>query len=145
MKMSRFDYLRWIPVHYLLLIQILMVSPSKADEFTTASHATSKIAENAKFEIVGSQLTVRDTFRLDRICGKVDQLVETKSGGLTWETMPVEKIPSCNFDGKAHFELYLSSITTKNSFLMNTDTGTTWMLQKFKSDDGNEILGWLLF
>jgi hypothetical protein len=125
---------------FALFLQILGTQNAIADDFVSP-HARSTIAENARYEIIGSQLVVRDTFRLDRVCGKVDQLVKTKSGDLTWEAMPVEKLPSCVNDGKPHFHIYLSSITAKNSLLINTDNGSTWVLMKVKTDS-EETLEW---
>lgn len=101
-----------------------------ADDFVSPPHAISAIGENARFEILGSQIVVRDTFRLDRVCGNVDQLVKTGSERFAWETMPIERKPNCANDNKPHYQLYLSSITVKNSFLINTDNGTTWALVK---------------
>ena len=132
--LSRFKYL-------LVFLLFCAGGGAVADDFVSPPHAISAIGENARFEILGSQIVVRDTFRLDRVCGNVDQLVKTKAGDFTWEDMPVERRPSCTNDSKPHYQLYLSSITVKNSFLMNTDNGITWALEKNATDD---TVGWFL-
>jgi hypothetical protein len=122
---------------------MLMDSAARAQTDFTPPHTTSTISATARYEIVQSHLAAKWTFRLDRICGTVYQLVSNKNNGLLWEQMRVEARPKCLTDGRAHFQLFSSSLAARHTFLMNTDSGTTWVLNapKDKPDD----LSWSLF
>jgi hypothetical protein len=112
------------------LIVICILSPAFAEgqELLTSPHTSSTISPADRFQIIQSQLVSRWTFRLDRVCGNVSQLVGTKDGGTAWEPMPIELLPECQLDGKTRYQLFLSSLAAKYSFLMNTNSGMSWVL-----------------
>jgi len=65
-----------------------------AQEMPISPHSSSTLAPNARYEIVQSHLAAKWTFRLDRVCGFVSQLVKTRDGGAAWEAMPIQKLPN---------------------------------------------------
>lgn len=106
---------------------------------------------NARFEIVQSELTAKWTFRLDRFTGHVAQLVAVNTdakegesvrpnGSVTWEDMSVIGIGLAEKPTRAHFQIFTSGIAAIHTFLIDTDTGKTWVLVKgqMKRDDGTE-------
>ncbi len=95
---------------------------------------------NARFEILQSELAAKWTFRLDRFTGHVAQLVKTKDDDSTWEDMQVIGLPPVNQPGRARFQLFTSGLAARYTFLIDTDTGKSWVVvtAKSKSADGSE-------
>jgi hypothetical protein len=93
---------------------------------------------------VQSHLAAKWTFRLDRACGFVSQLVNTRAGGTAWEAMPIQKLPNYADDTARRYQLFSSSLAARDTFLMNTDTGTTWVLTTDNKGE-NETMLWELF
>lgn len=111
----------------------------------TNIHASTTIGNQSRFEIVQSPLAARWTFRLDRVCGHVGQLVSTKNGGVTWENMLIMALPNCQQDGKIRYQIFSSGIAARYTFLMNTETGKTWQIRSAKDPNGTEVSTWFLF
>jgi hypothetical protein len=129
-----------------LLVGVYTLSPQvvRAQETPIAPHSSSTISPTDRFEIVQSHLAAKWTFRLDKMCGFVSQLVKTMDDGAAWESMSIEKLPTCQRDGKTHYQLLSSSLAARHTFLMNTDTGTSWVLVVRKNKEGAESV-WALF
>jgi hypothetical protein len=92
------------------------------------AHQFSSPPANARFEVVGSPIAAKWTFRLDRATGHVAQLVSTPSGGTTWEEMLVLKLPTVPQPGKPRFQIFSSGLAAKWTFLIDTATGNTWQM-----------------
>jgi hypothetical protein len=107
--------------------------PSNIHQQTTAP-------ANARFEIVQSELAVKWTFRLDRFAGRVAQLVKTKEDDVAWERMEVVGLPAIPTPTRARFQLFTSGLAARNTFLIDTDTGKSWVMvsAKRKNPDGTE-------
>lgn len=105
-------------------------------------HTSTTLANQARYEIVQSTLAARFTFKVDKVCGNIFQLVLNKNDDPIWEQMSVIKLPSCNNDGKVRYQLFLSGIAARHTFLMNTDTGKTWQVRSFTNQSGNEATSW---
>jgi hypothetical protein len=132
-------------VHLLTALAGLLPFSARAQDLPIASHTSSTISDTNRYEIVQSHLAAKWTFQLDRFCGLVSQFVRTTNGGVTWEAMPVEKRPECVMDGKIHYQLFSSSLAARHTFLMNTDTGTSWLLTTRVNKDKTEFAVWNLF
>jgi hypothetical protein len=87
---------------------------------------TSTPPPNARFEIVQSLLNLRDTFRLDRWSGATEILTEGKEA-FTWTSIPFVGPPNVTPSG-SRFQLTLSSVSAKGTYLIDTATGATWVL-----------------
>jgi len=116
--------------------------PSDVHQQTTAP-------PNARFEGVQSELAARWTFRLDRFSGHVALLVRTKDDDNAWEDMEVLTLPFIAPPGRARFQLFTSGIAVRYTFLIDTETGKTWVVvtNKRKSMDGTEydVSRWVPF
>jgi hypothetical protein len=132
-------------LYFFAMVGVLSNHLALAQDMPTSPHSSSTISDGQRFEIVQSHLTAKWSFRLDRLCGIVSQLVKTIDDGAAWETMFIEGLPICRDDGKAHYQLFLSSLAARHTFLMNTDTCTSWVLTGRRNRDGSESAAWLLF
>jgi hypothetical protein len=106
-------------------------------------HSTTAIGPNSRYEIVQSTLAARWTFRLDKVCGNISQLVLNKDEELVWQAMPILGQPRCTADGKIRYQIFTSGLAARHTFLINTDLGKTWQLQGVKDKDGNEFSAWV--
>lgn len=124
-----------------LAISVLLISstclftqePSDVHQQTTAP-------PNARFEVVQSELAARWTFRLDRFTGHVAQLVETEDAGDAWEEMTVIGLPPLDMPTRARFQIFTSGLAAKHTFLIDNDTGRTWVVVSStgKNADGTD-------
>jgi hypothetical protein len=112
-------------------------------------HQQTTSPPNARFEIVQSELAAKWTFRLDRFTGHVAQLVSTKGGENTWEDMQVVGLGPVRSPTQARFQLFTSGLAAKHTFMIDTDSGNTWVIvaSKRKQSDGteNEVSVWQPF
>jgi hypothetical protein len=136
------------PVHESLLFGVILAVlsiPARGQEMPIPPHSSSTISPSARYQIVQSHLAAKWTFRLDRTCGFVSQLAQTRAGGTAWEAMPIEKLPNCVDDGARHYQLFSSSLAARHTFLMNTDTGASWVLVTHINRDKSESAVWQRF
>ena len=110
-------------------------------QISTEQQIKSAIPSNARYEIVQSSLMRKATFKLDKYKGFVYQMVSTKSGGITWEMMVRLDHPSDTIlDGKTvNYQLFLSGMVMKDTFLINIRTGATWIILE---DSESGVLFW---
>ncbi len=127
----------------LLIALLIILSPNTYSQPKDVNvHNSTTLSSQAKYEIVQSSLAARFTFRVDKVCGNISQLVVTKNDDQVWAPMSVIKLPSCNNDGKIRYQLFLSGIAARYTFLMNTDNGKTWQIRSFINNSGNEDSAW---
>ncbi len=129
----------------LLILLSLIAPPSLAQQTDIKIHATSTLGPQSRYEIVQSTLAARWTFRLDRVCGSVSQLVSTKNDGVAWEQMAISGLQKCLQDGKVRYQLFSSGIAARHTFLLNTENGRTWVVTATKDSSGNDFLKWFPF
>lgn len=124
----------------LALSLVLIPAASLRAQQTSDIHQQTTTPSNARFEIVQSELAAKWTFRLDRFTGHVSQLTRTKGGDNAWDEMQVIGIPHVPSPVRARFQIFTSGIAARHTFLIDTDTGNTWVLTTTtrKSDDGSE-------
>lgn len=84
----------------------------------------------ARFEILQSESGPRWTFRLDRFTGRIHELIESPNRPYVWQEMEVPDRPETSIPSRPRFQLFSSSssITGRHTFLLDTDTGSTWIL-----------------
>ena len=111
-----------------------------AQEWATRPHQQTSPPPNSRFEIIQSPLAAKWTFRLDRYSGQVWQLVKTKDDNNTWEEMSVVDRPKLPTTPKPRFQLFTSGLAARHTFLIDADTGKTWLIVtgKRKNSDGTE-------
>jgi hypothetical protein len=129
-----------------VLAAIFVFSPACfAQQKDVNIHTSSTIGGQSRYEIVQSTLAARWTFKVDRVCGTIRQLVITKTDELTWEMMAILELPKCVADGKIRYQVFSSGLAARHTFLINTDTGKTWQIKSTKDTQGNELLMWFPF
>ena len=111
-----------------------------AQDFPNNIHQHTTTPSTARYEIVQSELAAKLTFRLDRITGYVRQLVRTKEDNNAWEATRVIDLPSISAPLRPRFQIFTSGIAGRHTFLIDTDTGKTWVVVSVKSKnlDGTE-------
>jgi hypothetical protein len=103
------------------------------------NHESTTTPQGARYEIVQSPLVVRYTFRLDRFAGNVAQLVLVDNN-MTWMEMYINDFSKIEKPTEPRFQIFASGLAVRNTFLIDTKTGNTWVLtQRF---DG--VLVWEL-
>ena len=94
-------------INYLskLMIILVLVCPVNilAQDGKISIHNSSTLGPASRYEIVQSSLAAKWTFRLDKVCGNVSQLVSTTKDAMTWESMGIVSAVKCNNDGKNRY------------------------------------------
>ncbi|MDY6903962.1 MAG: hypothetical protein SWH61_04675 [Thermodesulfobacteriota bacterium] len=115
-------------------------------EIPPGNHQSTAPPEDARYEIVQSQLAVKWTFKLDRYTGKIYQLAATEEGLAIWGEMLVWDAPDHKAGKKPRYQIMTSGLTTAHSFLLDTETGKTWLLTErtLTSKEGKplDVRGW---
>lgn len=114
----------------LLLLAIITACatvPTPASAQTEDRHdehtVTSAVSSSARFEIVQSTLVVLQTFKLET--RNVQLLVKKLDGSDGWEDLVVVGLKAVPARGN-RFQLFLSGLAARSSFLLDTQTGTCW-------------------
>jgi hypothetical protein len=140
-----------IPLRQLRLSGLAMIIALSIGDFALGqsdihdSHQATLPPENARFEIIQSELAAKFTFRLDRFTGHVWQLVSTLGGGDAWEPTKVLSLPSISSPTTPRFQIFESGIAAKFSFLIDTSTGQTWTFTTVRNKDGSAETLWVPF
>ena len=121
-------------------VLLLLLCGSGLAQQTSDIHQHTTPPAGARFEIVQPELAAKWTFRLDRFTGNVAQLVKTEDEDNTWEEMTVRNLPPVKAPLHPKFQLFTSGVAAKYTFLIDTETGKTWVLLtgKKKRADGVE-------
>ena len=127
-------------IYILILFVFFFARYSHADDFSHALHQQTSLSSTARFEILQSSIAAKLTFRLDRYSGRVWQIVKTKDDDITWEEMPVIDLPKSKTASKPHFQLFTSGLAARHTFLIDNETGKTWVVvtSKRTDKDGSE-------
>jgi hypothetical protein len=119
---------------------LLLFGQSLRGQEPSDIHQQTVAPSNARFEIVQSELAAKWTFRLDRYTGHVAQLTHNKDGDNVWQEMRVIGIPYITSPTRARFQIFTSGLAARHTFLIDTDTGKTWVIatSKGKNEDGTD-------
>lgn len=129
----------------LALIIILTCAEINAQGEDHPPHAQTTSPPTARFEVVQSHLTAKWTFLLDKYTGNVFQLVKTKDDEMSWEKMKVYDLPAPKADLKVRYQIFTSGLAARHTFLLNIETGDTWLLVTGKDSKGIEYHAWQPF
>jgi len=117
--------------------------------FANAQRATvtSAIPDTARYEIIQAPEAIRYTFKLDKFTGRVFQLADTSGGAkdlFAWQEMLVVDAPQNAITSrKARFQIFLSGIGIRFTFLLDVDTGKTWILAIGTNSQGEKSDVWI--
>ena len=125
----------------ILVVSILATVHAYAQSDYYTSKSTS--LEIGRYEIVASDIVARLTFKVDKYTGEVYQLVQDSDGQLLWEIMyKLEGCADVQKEGQINYQLFTSGKAVRYTFLMNINTGTTWVLSEDTSNRKNPITFW---
>jgi hypothetical protein len=124
-----------------LVFIVAIPLPLAAQSERPITHQQTSAVVGGRYEIVQSSLAAKWTFRLDRYAGRVSQLVATADSGTAWEDMLVFQRPTITTPTKARFQIFTSGMAARHTFLIDVDTGKSWVLVggKDKDKDGKEF------
>lgn len=127
---------------FLFCFYLFIVTVSFASAQSNYNNQTATtFPKDGKYEIITSPLTMRDTYLLNKETGETWQLTSS-SYGYYWNKLskddnPKDIIPE-GYTG-AVYQITMSGIAAKGTYLTNTLTGATWMLMVINED---YELGW---
>ena len=119
----------------ILLLLFILFSMSAYSQGLQKYQATKTSQAGGRYEIVQSEIQRSQTFKLDKYTGKVYMLVTTKSDEVAWEE--VQKNSAWHdtvTPDKVNYQLFLGGSAARDCFLLNINTGATWILVKAKDD-----------
>jgi mannitol-1-phosphate/altronate dehydrogenase len=87
-------------------------------------------SNSPRFQIVQSNIAAKGTFKLDTYEGKVYQLVVDYNNNESWQLLKRigNSINDNQVDGQRNYEIFLSTIAMRYTYLINLNTGATWQL-----------------
>ena len=134
----------------LIAIMFLVLGLSaQAQDYPAPSPQYTSPVPSSRFEVMQSPLAAKWTFRLDKYAGRVWQLVRTKDDESSWEEMPVYDSLKVQAPTRPRFQLFTSGLAARHTFLIDTDSGKTWVLvtgkRKNKNGSEYEVTGWQPF
>jgi hypothetical protein len=127
-----------------ILFLLLLTIPSHlyAQGQEAPPRAQTSAPDTARFEIVRLPIMGMWTFRLDKYTGGVWRIVKTRNGDLAWEGMPVVNLPRAGIDMKVRYQIFASGLVGRDTFLLNIETGQTWVLTSFKEESKEIVFRW---
>jgi hypothetical protein len=109
------------------------------DDLTAVVHSSTGVPPDSRYELIQSPLIARLMLRVDRFNGEVDHFVlDTQGNGYFWVPVKMEKSALKDFhvyaDNRVHFQVFTSGLIVEDTFLIDVDTGKTWILVKDQKD-----------
>jgi len=125
------------PASWLIVASLCVVAAAKAaaqSEF--AQHERSEVPPESRYQLVQSTLVARSTFRVDKVLGHVDQIVMREDSTLTWQRIPRRQHPDGDpqVAGRVNYQLFMSGLVNRDTYLMNINNGSTWQLVLTKQE-----------
>lgn len=123
------------------LLAVAAFSATAQSKYNNQTATTSPAS--GRYEIITSSIALRETYLLDKETGDTWQLVSGYNG-YVWEQIPRQEHPHDIVPERYHdyvYQITLSGIAVKGSYLINTLTGATWILDE-DSDTGRVF--WVL-
>lgn len=116
---------------------LLSMAANSQEEFQTYPNQKTDIPEDARYEFIQSPIAAKATFKFDRFTGDTYQIVRREDSTLTWQTIHREIHPKDNgqIKNKVNYQLFLSGLSMRFTYLMNIRSGAVWQLVKTPADD----------
>ncbi len=124
----------------ILILTVFVCSAFVQADDSLPPHQYTTPPSSGRFEILQSSIAAMWTFRLDRYYGRVWQLVKTNDDNITWEEMLIIDLPKIKTATNPRFQLFTSGLAARHTFLIDNETGNTWVVVKAKrqNKDGGE-------
>ena len=120
---------------FLLLCTVIPIAAQTSESY---QYSKTSISEEARYEITQSTLSAKSTFKLDKFTGRVWQMVRSKEDRPAWEEVPVIKAPKIAPGSNARFQLFISGVAARFTYLLDTVSGQTWVFV----DDLHGLRAW---
>jgi hypothetical protein len=122
-----------------LVASLALISAASCAQ-ETSPHERSTPPFSARYEIVQSQLGAVFTFKLDRFAGVIEQLfIDPETHEHFWKSVPVQNAPMIAHPSTPRFQIFMSGIAAKYTYLIDTASGDTWLLV---TSDGRSNCTW---
>ena len=126
----------------ILFLTLILLAFSATAQNKYNNQTSTTTPASGRYEIITSSIALRETYLLDKETGDTWQLVSGYSR-IVWEQIlrqehPHDIVPE-HHKG-AVYQIILSGIAVKGSYLINTLTGATWILYE-DSDTGRRFWG----
>ena len=125
-----------------IIFLFLLMLDMSAFAQEASSVSTSQIG--GRYEIIQSPLARKYTFKLDKYTGNVWQYVMSVDNNVTWQFVPRAtddwgtlipySITDEEISNTVRYQLYIGGIAVRDMFLLDIETGQTWVLTN-SSDD----------
>ena len=118
-----------------LLLSVICLETSAQDTYVQTD-----VCSNARFEIIQSSIAAKATYMIDKYFGFTFYAVENDSAStIKWELIKSELHPNDKVENinKVNYQLFISSISLRFTYLLNVNTGATWKL--YKDSDTGEL------
>lgn len=89
------------------------------------------------YKIYQSAKNTKFTFRLNTYTGEVDQMQLNRNKSTVWRKLKVENMIKVDDPNVSRFEIFMSTITTRDTFMLDRVTGKTWLFRK--DSKGNQF------
>ena len=126
----------------ILFLTLILLAFSATAQNKYNNQTSTTTPASGRYEIITSSIALRETYLLDKETGDTWQLVSGYSG-YKWEQIPRQEHPHDIVPENYHdyvYQITLSGIAVKGSYLINTLTGATWILYE-DSDTGRKFWG----
>ena len=115
----------------LLLFFITSISFSAFCQSDYNANQRTTTPDGARYEILQSEITAKDTYKLDRYTGRIWAMYVDRTEKYNfWAELDVNGLPYITNPQTPRFILYSSGITVRYTFLIDSLTGQTWMAYK---------------
>jgi hypothetical protein len=132
--------------NYLIILFVCLLAVAcntsqkeQAKDESDKNQETSLKTTSPRYQIVQSSLAARGTYKLDTYEGKVYQLVLDGSNNETWQLL--KRIGNNSNDnqinGQQNYQIFLSTLAMKFTYLINVNTGATWQLVQDPNTEEN--------
>lgn len=123
------------------LLAVAAFSATAQNKYNNQTSTTTPAS--GRYEIITSSISLSETYLLDKETGDTWQLVSGYRW-YVWEQIPRQEHPHDIVPEYAYgadvYQITLSGISVKGSYLINTLTGATWILSE-DSDTGRNFWG----
>ena len=118
----------------LTLFSLLALMPMFAVAGDEDKDAQKTSAPEGRYEILQSEILRTHTFRLDKYTGDL-YLFATKEAWYGWEKITRQGASSDTTAlDRINYQLFLGCSQLRDAYLLNVNTGETWILVKDKND-----------
>jgi len=132
--------------NYLIILFICLLTVAcntsqndQAKDESDKNQETSFKTTSPRYQIVQSSLAARGTYKIDTYEGKVFQLVLDGNNNETWQLL--KRIGNNSNDnqinGQQNYQIFLSTLAMKFTYLINVNTGATWQLVQDPNTEEN--------